>query len=191
MGITNEFTDSLYKIAGRELTGHDAMLLSMVWDAHVCAAETNDSLSKSIAYQVGVGSGSFCHSAAAAMLSTGTRHGPIRAARSSLDLTSEQAEQYARSGLKIPGFGNSFFKTSLDPAWEQVNTYIVSYYPEQASRIENVRTGLWNAGKKLYVNAAGLTAATCDALQLPYGVEDGLFVFPRINVWWKTYLTTL
>ena len=87
-------------------------------------------------------------------------------------------------GKKIPGFGNSFFKDSIDPAWFNVESLLQDRFPKVSARIEELG-GFVTAsiGTKLYPNAAMFTAAACSELGVVRGFESALFIIARIPAW--------
>lgn len=158
-----------------------AMLLSMVWQAHVAATNANTGNASNVAVSVAASSSlSAVSSIAAGVLAMGGLHAPITAARSvifrrdPIPITKE---------LIVPGFGNSFWKDRIDPAWQGVADLIQSEYPEVWSRIQAWSNILLRNGSAHIPNAAALTAASAEIVDWPFGSEAILAIQPRIALW--------
>jgi citrate synthase len=88
-----------------------------------------------------------------------------------------------RRGQMIAGFGNSFYKTSIDPAFNDVMAILQVSFPKVMARINELSGWLIEAGKPLYPNAALITAAVCSELGIRGGTETSLFILWRLPVW--------
>src|SRR5579885_2130433 len=100
----------------------DERLLEALIKAHYMAARDNANLSKQIVGEMTLGSADFSKAAVAGLLSLGGIHGPVVQARNLLrNATPEKiSATLADKSLRIPGWGNSFFKDKIDPAWNDV-----------------------------------------------------------------------
>ena len=88
-------------------------LLQAVFDAHDMAARNNQNMSSGAAVNAFFGSGQLPNGIASAILTLGDAHGPIGPARFVYERFDERALKSAiEAGMKIPGFGNSFFNFS-------------------------------------------------------------------------------
>ena len=168
----------------KELNGEASELLQVCCNCHRRAAADNNNLSGAVAQEAMLGSGSFAQAACAAILSTGNRHAPIRAARHVLrEGTPGAIREGVRNGLLIAGFGNSFFKDSIDPAFQPLADQLAADFPDIWDTILSVQEAIRDSGKDLHPNAAILTAAVCEIIDMPDGIEEALFILPRLPVW--------
>jgi citrate synthase len=124
---------------------------------------------------------------ASAILSLGGAHAPLVPARetylhgSRLSMVEELSKN---PHYKIPGFGNSFFKDSIDPAWLPVYEFIGDNFPMSFDRITQVTGFVKEAtGKLLFPNAALFTAVVCEICEIPKGYESTLFIMARLPIW--------
>lgn len=165
-------------------------LLRAIVDGHVKADVANNNASRAITEIALRTSGSFINGVCSGMLSLGGAHGPLREARWAFrNETRESVCEKAKAGIKIPGFGNDFFKDKIDPSWDEVLQVFYDDFPEVYKKLMELQAGLWDADKKVYINAAGFTAAACEILELPSGSEEALLFFPRAVVRWFNFLT--
>lgn len=147
--------------------------------AHGRAAAANQPVSNAVCAAVAEGSGSFAAGVAAAILSTGDRHAPFAAALEVL-LGQRSARAIAFGGGTVPGFGNSFWKEGIDPAFVPVWNMLPR---RRRDDLDHTTRLLHLAGKIVYPNAAIITAAVLAELNL--GPEFGLvaFVLGRLPEW--------
>lgn len=178
-------------------------LLPMLLEAHAKAAKNESpegvpcgsTLAARIAAQ---GSGSMVQTLCAGLLTTGGAHAPLEAVRGLLDHADPAGASWAlvRSGKRIPGFGNAFYKGGqIDPAFGEVWEAL----RELAKLRDPLLRPAWDAmlamhdslpqmtGDKLAPNAAMMTALVCRACNLPAGMEVVLFLLGRAGVWAQEY----
>lgn len=112
-------------------------LMLMLQEAHYHAAMNNDNISKSVFINSFVGSGDAVHSVAAALLSTGKKHAPISETREHLQMMLHDTDNFVnfcnhliKNKGKIPGVGNSFFKSDVDPSFVPVNDFFKQIHNE-------------------------------------------------------------
>jgi citrate synthase len=153
--------------------------------AHYRAALTNHNTSSQVATATYAASGDLGKAIAAATLAQGSLHAPIIAARDLLESMPEPwltAERIVDSGRRVPGFGNSFYKTEIDPSFFPVYAVLP---PALQTDIMAIKAKVL---PKLHPNAAIITAAVCIAAELPRGVEPAIFAYCRIPAWTKRCL---
>ena len=92
-------------------------------------------------------------------------------------------EVYLSNGLKVPGFGNSFFKQEIDPCWLEVADFLMVEYPQVVDAIQKLQAALSAKGLELQPNAAMFTGAAAMLAGFPVGTEPALFIVPRIGAW--------
>jgi len=159
-------------------------LLQAVVDAHDQAARNNQNASSFAAVNACAGSGNIGNGIASAILTLGQHHGPISMARTVYEEFNQQhVDGCLNAKIKVPGFGNSFFKDSIDPAWNNVWSLIQSKHPKIAERINTLQSMLALRGKVLHPNAALFTAAVCSHLGFKHGTECSVFIIARIPAW--------
>lgn len=167
-----------------EVTPKKLELLQSVFDAHDMAARNNQNASSAAAVNAFFGSGNLPNGIASAALTLGDAHGPIGPARFVYERFDERALKSAiESGMKIPGFGNSFFKDKIDPAWSRVNELIKSDFESANARINQLHGWMKEAGKDAHPNAALYTAVVCSELGMIPGSESAIFILARTAAW--------
>ena len=162
-------------------------LLETTLAAHNNAALGNRNLSSEIVSAVTRGSGDFTKATSAALLSIGEAHAPIDKARYIFRFAKpEDLTALRKAGTKVPGWGNSFFKDGIDPAFIPVHELIAANCPDYIARLDTLTMAV-NGGfdKKLHPNAAILTAMVCEIINLPPGLESSLFILGRLPAWAK------
>ena len=159
-------------------------LLQAVMDAHDMAARNNHNASSGAAVNAFFGSAQLTNGIASAILTLGDAHGPIGPARFVYEKFDERALKSAiEAGMKIPGFGNSFFKDRIDPAWSHVREVIETDFPNANRRINQLHGWMKEAGKDVYPNAALYTAVICSELGMIPGSEAAIFILARTAAW--------
>ena len=185
-----EFVDTLLPLCLVE--GDHRALWEAVWTAQRLSAKAYPSMSKMLVNLVGQSSGSFIHALTAGLTSVGEKHGPIAKARDDfLYYTEAQVTKEAvQRGIKIYGFGHSFYKRQTDPYWLQVHDILRTHYAQTFEGIRQIQKGLQEAGKNIYPNPAGYSAAAANATGLLRGMEEIIFVLPRMQIWLEEYVIT-
>jgi citrate synthase len=156
----------------------DDTLLNLLVEAHAKAASDNANGSAQVAHIATSGSGDFSKGLIAALATTGGAHAPLAAAR--------KVWKYGiPEGVEIvPGFGNSFYKDKIDPAFVPLTTYIRDQYNSHFQDLVHLKGNVYRYTRKnLQPNAAILTAVVCDILEIPEGMEILVFLLARAPVW--------
>lgn len=187
----NSVTIDLGNLLPGAATPQHFELLDLLIRAHRNAAISNNNLSKAVCVQACYGSGKFRQGVAAAILTIGDAHAPLHSAREVYENADvESVRQQVANGMIVPGFGNSFFKTHIDPAFKDLYVHLKSHFPSEEQRIAALTDAVWRGLKakggsvtQLWPNAALFTAAVCKAIAFPHGVEELLFLLPRLPVW--------
>ena len=167
-----------------EVTPEKLELLQAVFDAHDMAARNNQNASSGAAVNAFFGSAQLTNAIASAILTLGDAHGPIGPARFVYEKFDERSLKSAiLSGMKIPGFGNSFFKDSIDPAWSRVREIIEVDFKKANDRINQLHRWMKEVGKDVHPNAALYSAVICNELAMIHGSESAIFVLARTAAW--------
>jgi citrate synthase len=167
-----------------EVTPEKLELLQAVFDAHDMAARNNQNASSGAAVNAFFGSAQLTNAIASAILTLGDAHGPIGPARFVYEKFDERSLKSAiLSGMKIPGFGNSFFKDSIDPAWSRVREVIEVDFKKANDRIKQLHGWMKEVGKDVHPNAALYSAVICNELGMIHGSESAIFVLARTAAW--------
>jgi citrate synthase len=167
-----------------EVTPKKLELLQAVFDAHDMAARNNQNSSSGAAVNAFFGSAQLTNAIASAILTLGDAHGPIGPARFVYEKFDERSLKSAiLSGMKIPGFGNSFFKDSIDPAWSRVREIIEADFKKANDRINQLHSWMKEVGKYVHPNAALYSAVICNELGMIHGSESAIFVLARTAAW--------
>lgn len=173
-----------------ELSPTKLALMRAVFRAHDCAARSNGNLSSQAAGHASCGSGRVENALAASILTLGLRHAPLAEARFVFEHSSETSVREAMErGVKIPGFGNSFFQGCIDPAWQEVDALLRDQFPQAAKRIDELQSWVNRDGKDLWPNAALYSAAAFSECGVVHGAEIALFVMARLPAWTEIALS--
>jgi len=93
------------------------------------------------------------------------------------------------AGKIIPGWGNSFFKQSIDPSWAPASHFLKENHGAVHEKIDAISERIFKGtGRVIYPNAAAFTAASCEILGIPRGVESHMFVVGRMAAWASQFL---
>lgn len=167
--------------------------------AHHDAAINNNNISKNVCLAAYEGSNDPIKGVAAGLLSIGGKHGPLSETRhifAMFKLNTDNAirmfDAEVRAGQKIPGVGNSFFKESIDPAFNDVyikyielcgilnsRNYILEYSNAVSASVSKFR----GQETKLFPNAALITAGVAELLNLIPFFENWFFISGRSRAW--------
>jgi hypothetical protein len=161
----------------------EAALLTCLMEAHRRATRDNQNISKIVATTVYQTSGSFVQALAAGVLTVGGIHAPVEAARR--DFCEFEPEVYRlriRSKERLAGLGNDFYKDRIDPAFQPVMVELERHWPDAFARLQAMSKIAFEE-KKLFLNAALLTAACCEICKVPPGIEYALLFVARMPVW--------
>jgi citrate synthase len=154
-------------------------IVDAVIAAHATAARNNPNASTGGAVNAFHGSASFRQAVVGGIMTLGRNHGPIGDARVVFEhWTDADFEAVAEHDGLVPGFGNSFFRNQIDPAWGKVRDLIESKWPTEWARLMTLSKHV-----PVAPNAAMFTAIACGAAKIPHGYEELLFILPRIPVW--------
>lgn len=166
----------------QKLSEEQLHLIGVLFEAHRVAGTKNPCFSTVVSRQCWEGSGSVTQGLIGGIATLGQCHGPISDARGMLHWGPSLIAEMAELGQKIPGFGNSFYKLGIDPAFGDIFQMIkdnpigcrLMEYGEIISTIK---------GNLIWPNAAGITAAVAEMLDVPRPREMLLFLIPRMSVW--------
>jgi citrate synthase len=153
-------------------------LLHLLETAHGRAARDNSNISSTVAQMAYAGSGSVTQAIVAAIMTTGDLHAPIEEAYYNLN---EASDEYLAAIGIVAGFGNSFFKESVDPAFQEVFEVLIQHYPLIAERIKHIQQVA--KIEHLFPNAALITAGCLSVLGLPKEMGIALFIKYRVQAW--------
>lgn len=170
-------------------TDHDPELLQKLFDAHAKSAADNENASTCACLNAGIVTGRLENGLASAILALGGHHAPIRGARTVYTTwVKADVENAIATDKLIPGFGNSFFKTGIDPAWSAVDEHLANRYPDHYARIKQLSVWVSEAKQTtLYPNAALYSAVVCEILGVYEGTEVSLLILARLPVWTKAW----
>lgn len=160
-------------------------LLDTFARCHQGSAMRNQNMS-SVALQIAASSGAtMAHSVASSLLTLGDKHGPADLARIAIyDRSTESIEASVENGEKVCGWGNSFYKTSVDPSFLDLAHLVREEYPDHEEKLKRVSEIIFkSSGKALYPNPAAYTAVCAEILNLPRGSEIMLFILARVPAW--------
>lgn len=168
------------------LNEDQSKLLGLTVLSHQEATAHNHNLSREVCKAASDGSGNPINGIVAAILSIGGRHAPLVQARETLVNATRQSLESSMvdDKYRVPGFGNSFFMESIDPAWKNINDFIEERYPSYHIRLKELGDIIHDIiGVRLYPNAAIFTAITCEICCIPRGMEYTVLIFSRLPIW--------
>lgn len=159
--------------------------------AHEGAARNNENnISNVLVTLSAIGSGDLGKSLVAGICGIGNIHAPITQARRVLFfLPMDYIEREIERGAMIPGFGNSFHKDSIDPAFIDFDTILRSGYPDIATKLQNLSDLMKKHQRPHHPNAAAYTAIAAELLGMASGLESLLLIKPRLEVWAERFAT--
>ena len=160
-------------------------LLAAMNDAHYHSAINNNNVSSAVIMQMALVGKAFPESVAAALLTLGDVHGPTAQARHAIYYaTTDEIENDIEEDLIIPGFGNAFYKDSIDPAWAQFDMRLRAEFPDVAREIDRIADMIsYYKKKKIYPNPAAFTATVAELQGAPLGTEISLLITARMPAW--------
>jgi citrate synthase len=177
---------------GLEVEPEADELISAVLTAHKTAALENENVS-SVALSLAASVKTAFPQSVAAALQTlgGPVHGPTKEARELIYAWSaEDVQEALNDGHRLPGWGNSFHRDQVDPAWHDVDKMLRENYEEHAARLDNITELISEVkGKVLFPNAAAYTAVTAHIIGLPLGLEIMLLIIGRLPAWAAQYMS--
>jgi citrate synthase len=125
-----------------------------------------------------IGSGSITQAIASGLLTTGHLHAPIEEAYFNLV---QASDEYLQSADRVEGFGNSFYKDSIDPAFQPLFDVIAQNHPELVKRVFHIQKVAQI--EHLFPNAAIITAMCLVICGLPPEYGMALFIKYRVSAW--------
>jgi len=154
-------------------------LFNLLFQAHF-ECTFRDNCSTMALQQAAFGSGKLANGIIAALACLGETHGPIEEAYEVLK------SNEVREGT-IPGWGNSFIRGEVDPAFLKVDQFIESTHPRLHSRLREITDTLHARGKQVFPNPAAYTAAAAIILGMPQNLAPLLFIQARTQAWGFLY----
>lgn len=171
------------------LTKVDDKLFDLLMEAHAMTALSNANASSGACVNAGAVTGKLTNGLASAILCLGGHHAPIMEARLVYtQWTKEHIKEALMWNKFIPGFGNAFYKDSIDPAWQAVDAYLYTTYPAEYERIRELQRWLQGQDVNLYPNAALYSAVACDIMGCVWGAEVSLLILARLPMWTTLWL---
>lgn len=167
----------------RKLNDEERHLVTALFQGHIQAALENDNLSSQVFKASFMATEDAGAAMIAALCTTGTHHAPIIKARQMIYGTDDTfVKKMLANGHRFPGFGNSFFKDGIDPAFQEVAEILsqLSVW-ERVLKIQSLIAE--SKGKVIHPNAAAFTAAVAEHLQLDLHETLWLFLAPRSAAW--------
>ena len=166
----------------------EKLLDTLSW-CHQAAAQSNQNLSSAALMLNASGGATFEHCVASALVTLGDKHGPIGKARHMLyHETNDHIIERLEDGAILPGWGNVFYKKSIDPAFVPMDHLLREEYREDHHRLDEIAELIFKVkGKTIYPNAVSYSGITAERIGLAVGVECLLFIACRLPAWAKQY----
>lgn len=171
-----------------EFSASEEKLLNALSDAHGACVWRNNASTMALQQAAG-GSGRLCNALVAALSTLGVNHGPIEEAHALLgaDDRREEARKILALGRKVPGWGNSFIRDGIDPAFQEVDQCLQAEFPAWYGRLTEITGYLHAAGKSVWPNPGGYTAIAALVLGMPGNLSPALFVGARLWEWVRLF----
>lgn len=136
------------------------------------------------------GSRNYFNALTAAFATYGGLHGPLGATYDLLvrDDPCHEIQIRLEVGLKIPGYGNSFYKDGIEPAFLPVEEELRKVNPVLAGKIDLMTEFIHGMGKKIYPNPSTFTCAVALVEGVPKEAVGFLVVQARLLVWTKEFV---
>jgi citrate synthase len=131
----------------------------------------------------------FLNAVVAAISTLGGIHAPIAKAFRLINHSSPTTEIQAilDSGERVPGWGNSFHKTGIDPIWAPVDECLKMNYHSKWVTLTEMTAYLHSCGRKIFPNPACYTATVAAINGLTEDSAGYLFLSSRLSAWLKIY----
>ena len=167
----------------------ETLLDTLSW-CHQSAALANNNASSGALVNAAACGAKLESAVASALLTLGDVHGPVAASRKLLYSTINTViVKKLEDEELLPGWGNSFYKKSIDPSFVPLDHLIRDQYHEHRDRLDKVAELIFKVtGKTLYPNAAAFTAICAELLSMARGTEVLLFIACRLPAWAKQYV---
>jgi len=91
-------------------------------------------------------------------------------------------------GLKIPGYGNSFYKDGIEPAFLPVEEELRKAEPVLAGKLDLMTEFIHKMDKKIYPNPSIFTCATAIVEGVPREAIGFLVVQARLWEWTREFV---
>ena len=170
---------------------HYQQLLDLVMTAHANSAKNQNNISSTYFISTLLTTDNMASAIASAVLTTGKYHAPITQARNVFTKWSYQDIAKAiERGEKVPGFGNSFYKDDIDPAWFPVRDYLRTFMPALHAHLDSLTLAVNTERQKhsnktnpIFPNPAMYSAIVTELFGWEEGSELSLFVLARLPSW--------
>jgi len=180
--------DAIFELCDRKHSDKHYELVSLLFKSHIAAAQNNQNISKNAALLASIGNGTFGSACIAGIASIGGVHAPVTQARQVIYRNPRLVEPALRNGELIPGFGNSFYKDRIDPAFSDIMSFAIKEFKEEYIPVVSAGMRIFESGKSCLPNAAAFTALTAEAIGLPDGLEPLLVIIPRSIAWAEDFV---
>lgn len=136
------------------------------------------------------GSGDYFKAMAAGLLTLGGLHAPLFHTYDLLAATDglHRVRVALAAKRRVPGWGNHFAKTGIDPIWAECDARLRADHPMIADRIQAITEILHEAGKIVYPNPSCYTAATALAMSIPRNAIGEILIRGRLGAWTSEYV---
>ncbi|MEO7520232.1 MAG: citrate/2-methylcitrate synthase [Gemmatimonas sp.] len=140
------------------------------------------------------GSGDLLKAFVAGLSTIGGAHGPITETFDWLERSFSFAELAVKDFFarnpdgKIPGWGSSFNKESVDPIWAPAASILEGKFATTWRCIDETTKALHRRGKMVHPNPSAFTAATARVIGMPRALAPYLLVIGRLSSWAEVFL---
>lgn len=136
-----------------------------------------------------IGSGDYSKGIIAALATIGGIHAPLAQTFDLLILDDPEplVVEILAMGMRVPGWGNGFWKGQPDPLWKDVNSLLEELSPVLFEKIVAVTAILQSTGKIIFPNPSCYTAAAGILLGFNRQTVGSLFVGGRLDAWTELF----
>jgi citrate synthase len=156
--------------------------LAALLEAHANAAK-NESASHVAFVVTATTTSDFGRALIAALATLSGFHAPITGARAVL-YKPGFLDYLLTTGARVPGWGNSFYKTGIDPALTTADSVLRAEHPEAAAHLDATTKRVEEHAKcVLFPNIAAYTAIEAELSSVPVGTELSILIHGRLPEW--------
>ena len=136
------------------------------------------------------GSANYFNALTAVFSTYGGIHGPLAGTYDLLLNPDPCAEITMRLdlGYQIPGYGNSFYKDGVEPAFQPVEAELRKVNPTLAGKIDLMTEFIHGLGKKIYPNPSTFTCAVAITEGIQKEAVGFLVVQARLVPWTREFI---
>jgi len=171
------------------------VLVQELYKAHAAVALRGNPSHQALVLSA-MGTGDYFKAIASAILMLGGLHGPLMQTYDllALDCPLDEVARRLNSGIRIPGWGNGFYKQGIEPEFQPVAIELARVNPEICAKIDVITDyihGYDDGRLKIYPNPSCFTAATAITVGLPRETVGVLALQGRLMIWTEDFMRVI